>query len=234
MPRVSDRPKIRGSINRPTSASPPTVRHAGPRTSNLIKKVQSQILEPTASGSGIFTPVSDSLELQPLSIAPIDPIDDPEPVMVYTNWNNSHNVQSYSRFVSLEELMAVLNNIRRYSFFVHKKRAEAEQMIRDLTIYKISKTVRFPNFPCADITNSFTADQIDSITSALDFNERSEEQTHITGAKYSSLNDAKRSYGKSVQRISEIVAKVPSSEQTIFGIYSRETFEAKFNLTAEV
>jgi len=151
--------------------------------------------------------------------------------IMYVNWSEANHFHiENAEFVFLSDLMTVMRHARRINFSVKVRREETRQT-SDVVRFEINQNVRAPERPFVNLTNSVFADLLDTIINALDFGERTmdfEEKT-IASSKFSSINDAKIAYSRSISHITEIVSKNLSHLQP-FGIFTQVTFEVNYDL----
>lgn len=150
----------------------------------------------------------------------------------YMNWDTAvHFHIESAEFVTLKDLMIVLRHARRINFSVKSRREETRQMISDIVRFEINERSRAPRNPFVNLTNSVFADLLDNIVSALDFGDRTldHEEKSTSANRYSSINDAKLTYARSISHMTEIESKNLSHLQP-FGVFVRETFEQNYEL----
>lgn len=154
---------------------------------------------------------------------------------MYSNWSTRHEVISSQNFAPLTLVSKLLTSAHRVPFSVKARRDELRSQLdavldgfRDV----YTKTSRFPDEWRVNTTTGPIADLFDKIMSALDFGERyvSDAPSSSVTQKFSSLDDAKHSYYKSIQRLLDLLVRNTETSYTLYEIDNKTTFELKHSL----
>ena len=140
----------------------------------------------------------------------------------YVGWSYHAALAGVDDYVTLPTLLLSLKQIRRRSFHIKAQRDEVVDILNGMTtVQPPAPGRRFPpNTVLVNISNGVIADLLDKLRSALDVGERYIQDAHTDTKRLGSLDDAKLTFHKVVQRINSIPQSAPPDQLAVYGIYS--------------
>ena len=153
----------------------------------------------------------------------------------YVGWSYHSALAGVNEYVTLPTLLATFRQIRKLSFHVKAQRDEAVELLNGMnTVHPPAQDRRFPpNTILVNISDGVIAALIDKLRSSLDLGERYVQDTQHDTKKLGSIDDAKLTFHKIIQRINSIPRSAPPDQLAVYGIYTTVSFEAKYQLTWE-
>lgn len=151
----------------------------------------------------------------------------------YRPWTDRVEDVVHDDYVAFDDLMGVLQIIRRMNFSVKGQRDEAIALLDGLhPISPIaSETERFPEKLHVNITVGIIADLLAKLRSAYDIGERYVDNATPNDKRFGSIDDAKVTVLKTVARLLEMRRKHAPARLRHFGAYDRDSFESAFGLS---
>lgn len=141
-------------------------------------------------------------------------------VQQYTNWTSRHEIYAMQELIPLSELYKWLIVTHRVPFTVKARRDEARDAFQNLISNSriiFGRTSRIPNTLIVNVSTGVIADLLDRILLSLDYGERFMSDLASTSvSKLGSIDDAKLSFSRAVQRLLDILTKTNPGNLVVY------------------
>nr|WPV62271.1 MAG: hypothetical protein [Wufeng shrew martellivirus 2] len=152
-------------------------------------------------------------------------------VMTYTPWGMRETLLTGSRFVLMNDFVRWLREFQFASFFVKANRDRVRESYAAMrSDAPFRRDQRFPaEVFYIRLAHPAIRVWVDQALHAVDLPDRLLERSQ--NVDVSSMNDAKRSYDVSMDRLARLCEALDVNELSENGVFCRETFEKSFGLT---